>query len=319
MNLQQLRYLHGVVEHGLNLSKAASALHTSQPGISRQIRLLEEELGAELLVRQGNRIRALTDAGQAAVEIAGRILRELESLRAVGSDFAEPDSGTLVVATTHVHARYILLPIVRRFRERYPGVSLVLRQGTPDHVFDLVQRGLADIGLSTKANTSAPEVTGLACYRLHRAVLVPSGHALLSRRGHIALADVTAFPMINLDSAFATGVTVLGTIAEQGLRANVVVTATDAEVIKSYVAAGLGIATLPEVAYDPERDAGLELIEARHLFPPSISYAWLHRHRYLRRHTPEFIRMLSPAWERPLIERAMRTGEPTDAALAVEP
>lgn len=318
MNLQQLRYLCGIVEHGLNLSKAASTLHTSQPGVSRQIKLLEEELRAELLVRQGNRIAALTDAGQAAAEIAGRVLRELESLRAVGADFADPDTGTLVVATTHVHAKYILLPIVQRFRQRYPGVSLVLRQGTPDHVFELVNRGVADVGLSTKPTTSAAEVTGLACYRFHRAVLVPAGHALLARRRRIALADVAAFPMINLDSAFASGVTVLSTLAEHGLRADVVLTATDAEVIKSYVAAGLGIATLPEVAYDAERDAGLKVIGARHLFPPSISYAWLHRHRYLRRHASEFIRMLSPAWKRPLIERAMRTGEPTDVALAID-
>jgi LysR family cys regulon transcriptional activator len=319
MNLQQLRYLSGIVEHGLNVSKAAAALHTSQPGVSRQIKLLEEELRAELLVRQGNRITALTDAGQAAAEIAGRILRDLESLRAVGADFADLDTGTLVVATTHVHAKYLLLPIVKRFRQRFPNVSLVLRQGTPDLIFELVRSGAADVGLSTTPTSTTPEVAGLACYRFHRAVLVPSGHALLARRKRLTLADVAAFPMINLDSSFSSGVTVLSTLAEHGLRANVVVTATDAEVIKAYVAAGLGIATLPEVAYDAKRDVGLKLIAARHLFPPSISYVWVHRHRYLRRHASEFIRTMSPVWERPLIERAMHTRDPSDPDLAIEP
>lgn len=319
MNLQQLRYLCGIADQGLNLSKAAQALHTSQPGISRQIRLLEEELGTELLVRQGNRITALTESGRNSLEIARRILRDVDNLRAVGADHAGDDTGTLVLATTHVHARYILMPMVRQFRERFPGVNLSLRQGNPDQIVQLVAKGGADLGLCTAPTMPTPSLAQLPCYRFGRAVLVTRGHPLLRKTKRLALADLASYPMINLDSAFAGGIAVESAFVASGITPNVVLTATDADVIKAYVAAGMGIATLPEVAFNAKRDSELRMIEARHLFEPSISYVWLNRHQYLRGYASEFIRMLSSAWTRPLIDQAIRSEEAPDLAMAIEP
>jgi len=319
MNLQQLRYLVATARNGLNLSSAAAALHTSQPGISRQLRLLEEEIGAELLVREGNRIGALTDAGSAAVDIATRVLQELENLRTVGANASADPVGSLTIATTHVHARYILMPMVQRFRQAYPGVALVMRQGTPDQIVRWVEETEADIGLCTLPTTATPTLVALPCYRFHRCVIVPKGHDLHRRRRRITVEDLVEFPMINLDSAFAGGVSVIDAFVKHGVRPNIVLTATDADVIKAYVAAGLGISTLPEVAYDEQFDKRLRSIDARHLFPPSISFVWLHRHRYLRGFASGFIQLLSQAWTGPAIERAMRQSGPVSLSLAIDP
>ena len=318
MNLQQLRYLCGIADHKLNISKAAEALHTSQPGVTRQIRQLESELKVELLVRQGNRISTLTEPGRAVVEIARRILRDVENIRSVGAEHADANNGTLTVATTHVHARYILMPVVQRFRQRFPKVRLSVRQGNPDHIVQLVSAGGADLGLASAPTAEAPTLVGLPCYRTRRCVVVPKDHPLL-RKKRITLADLAAYPMINLDVSFASGVSVMSTFHAKGFSPDVVLTATDADVIKAYVTAGFGIATLPEIAFDPKRDAALMRINARHLFPPSISYVWLHRHLYLRAYASEFIRMLSATWTRAMIDRFMRSDEIADVALAIDP
>ena len=297
MNLQQLRYLCGIADHELNISKAAEALHTSQPGVTRQIRQLEEELRAELLVRRGNRIAALTEAGGAVAEIARRVLRDIENIRSVGTEHADANKGTLSVATTHVHARYILMPVVQRFRQRFPNVRLSVRQGNPDQIAQLVSAGGADLGLASAPTEEPPALVRLPCYRFRRCVLVPKRHPLLNKK-RITLAHMAAYPMINLDASFASGVSVTSTFQ---------------------VAAGLGIATLPEVAFDPKQDAALTTIKARHLFPPNISYVWVHRHLYLRGYAFEFIRMLSATWTRAMINRFMRSDEMADVALAIDP
>lgn len=318
MNLQQLRYLCGIADHELNISRAAEALHTSQPGVTRQIRQLEDEVKAELLIRQGNRISSLTEPGRAVVEIARRILRDVENIRSVGADHADANNGTLTVATTHVHARYILMPVVQHFRQRFPSVHLSIRQGNPDHIVQLVNAGGADLGLASAPTEETPMLVRLPCYRFRRCVLVPKRHPLLKKK-RITLADVAAYPMINLDVSFASGVSVMSTFQAKGIAPNVVLTATDADVIKAYVAAGLGIATLPEVAFDSTQDAALTAIKARHLFPPNISYVWVHRHLYLRGYAFEFIRMLSTRWTRAMIDRFMRSDEMADVAFAIDP
>jgi len=318
MNLQQLRYLCGIADHQLNISKAAEALHTSQPGVTRQIRQFEEELKVELLVRQGNRISTLTEPGRVVVEIARRILRDVENIRSVGAEHADPNKGTLTVATTHVHARYVLMPVLRRFRQRFPKVRVTVRQGNPDQIAQFVSAGQADLGLATAPTEEAPMLAGLPCYRFRRCVLVPKQHPLLKKK-RITLVNMASYPMINLDVSFASGVSVMSTFQANGIAPDVVLTATDAEVIKAYVAAGLGIATLPEIAFDPKRDAALTTIDARHLFPPNISYVWLHRHLYLRGYAAEFIRMLSATWTRTMIGRFMRSDELADVALAIDP
>jgi len=318
MNLQQLRYLCEIAEQDLNLSKAAKALHTSQPGISRQIRLFEDELATELLVRQGNRIAALTEPGRSAVQIARRILRELDNLKSVGADYASETSGSLTVATTHVHARYILLPVVQRFKQRFPDVNLSLRQGNPDQIVQLVESGQADIGVCTAPTIATPELARLPCYRIRRCVLVPRRHPLL-RKKRITLADLANYPMINLDNSFAGGVAVMSAFAARKIAPNVVLSATDADVIKAYVASGMGIATLPEIAFNTRRDTGLTTINARHLFDASISYVWVHRHHYLRGYVTDFVGMLSGTWTRAMIDRAMQADDSADESLAVDP
>jgi LysR family transcriptional regulator, cys regulon transcriptional activator len=318
MNLQQLRYLCGIADHQLNISRAAEALHTSQPGVTRQIRQLEQELKAEMLVRQGNRISTLTEPGQAVVEIARRILRDIENIRSVGAEHASANHGTLTVATTHVHARYVLIPIMQRFRRRFPKVHLSVRQGNPDQIVQLVSAGGAELGLASAPTKEAPTLVGLPCYRFRRYVLAPKNHPL-SKKKRITLVDMAAHPMINLDASFASGVSVMSTFQATGITPNVVLTATDADVIKAYVEAGLGIATLPEIAFDPNRDAGVVAINARHLFPADISYVWVHRHLYLRGYAAEFIRMLSATWTRTMINRFMRSDEIADVTLAIDP
>ncbi len=313
MNLQQLRYLATVAEQGLNLSRAASTLHTSQPGISRQIRLLEEEIGAEVLVRQGNRITGLTRAGEEAVAIARRVLRDIDNLRRVGDETADGAAGQLVIATTHAHARYVLLPIVRRFQARYPRVNLSLRQGNPDQIVELVKSGAADLGLCTKPTVATPTLVRMPCYLIHRCVLVPRQHPLLKKR-RISHGDLAAYPMITLDASFAGGVAVLDAFARQAIQPQVVLSATDADVIKAFVASGMGIATLPEWAFDARRDTGLKTLGARHLFEPAVSYLWAQRHQYLRGFALDFIQMLSHVWTPDRVRGALAgEGEPDDA------
>ena len=308
MNIQQLRYLSEVAEQGLNLSKAALALHTSQPGISRQIRQMEEELKAELLVRQGNRIAALTEPGRHAVDISRRILRELENLKKVGADAASETSGSLVIATTHVHARYVLIPVVRRFQLQFPQVRLSLRQGNPDQIVKLVNTGEADLGICTAPTIPMADLASLPWAQIRRCILVPNNHPLLKKK-KLTLAHLARYPMITLDSSFAGGVAVMSAFAAGKIAPNVVLSATDADVIKAFVASGMGIATLPEIAFDGKRDVGLQSINARHLFNPSVSYVWVHRHHYLRGFASTFIQMLSPAWTRARVDLSMRSNE----------
>ena len=317
MNLQQLRYLAEVADRGLNLSRAAQALHTSQPGISKQIRLLEEELGAELLVREGNRITALTEPGQEALAIVRRVLRELDGLRRVGQEAQDAGQGSLVIATTHAHARYLLIPLVQRFQARFPGVRLSLRQGNPDQIMQLVQSGQADLGLCTAPTVATDALARLPCFRIWRCVLVPQGHALL-RKKRLTHEDLAAYPMITLDASFAGGVAILESFAKARIEPQVVLSATDADVIKAFVASGMGIATLPEWAFDGRRDQGLRSIEGRHLFRPAISYLWLQRHQYMRGYAYEFIGMLSPVWQPGRVKQALAGAEPADESLAVD-
>lgn len=317
MNLQQLRYLAEVADRGLNLSRAAQSLHTSQPGISKQIRLLEEELRTELLVREGNRITALTEPGAQALAIVRRVLSELDNLRRVGDEAQDAGRGTLVIATTHAHARYLLIPIVQQFQARFPQVQLSLRQGNPDQIMQLVLAGQADLGLCTAPTVATPDLARLPCYRIWRCVLVPQGHALL-RKKRLSHRDLAAHPMITLDPSFAGGVAILQSFAKEQIEPQVVLSATDADVIKAFVASGMGIATLPEWAFDARRDQGLRSIAARHLFRPSTSCLWLQRHQYLRGYAYEFIRMLSGVWQPARVRQALASAQPQEDSLAVD-
>ena len=304
MKLQQLRYICEVARHNLNLSNAAEALFTSQPGISKQIRSLEEELGVDIFVRHGKRVVAVTEPGKAILEIAQRMLKDVENLTQVGEEFTEEDSGHLTIATTHTRARYALPHVIQRFTKRYPGVRLSLRQGSPTQISELVTSGEADIAIATEAIELYEDLVMLPCYEWNRCVLVPPGHPLLKAK-KLTLQAMAAFPIITYDFAFTGRSKMNQAFADKGLTPNVVLTAIDADVIKTYVELDLGIGIVAMMAYDPKRDTHLRAMDASHLFEPSTTRIGIRKNSYLRGYTYEFIEMFAPHLSRKVVDDAM--------------
>ena len=312
MNLQQLRYLCAVVDHGLNVSGAAEALYTSQPGISKQVRLLEEELGVRVFVRHGKRLAALTPAGEAVVTTARRALRELENLRRVGAEFHNEDVGELAIATTHTQARYVLPPVIRDFAERYPRVKVILHQGNPEQVAAQTASGEVDIGIATEAVTLRDELVTLPCYQWNRCVLVPRGHPL-SGSGPLTLEAIARYPIITYDFSFTGRSKINAAFDAEGIVPNVVLTALDADVIKTYVELGMGVGIVATMAYDPLRDQALEQLDAGHLFAPSTTRIALRRESFLRGYVYAFIARFAPALDRATVEAAVAGADDTGA------
>jgi len=304
MKLQQLRYICEVARHNLNLSNAAEALFTSQPGISKQIRSLEDELGVDIFVRHGKRVVAVTEPGKAILEIAQRVLKDVENLRQVGEEFTEEDNGHLTIATTHTQARYALPHVIQRFTKRYPGVRLSLRQGSPTQISELVTSGEAEIAIATEAIELYEDLIMLPCYEWNRCVLVPPGHPLLKAK-KLTLQAMAAFPIITYDFAFTGRSKMNQAFADKGLTPNVVLTAIDADVIKTYVELGLGIGIVAMMAYDPKRDTHLRAMDASHLFEPSTTRIGIRKNSYLRGYTYEFIEMFAPHLTRKVVDDAM--------------
>ena len=313
MNLQQLRYLCAVVDHGMNVSVAAEALFTSQPGISKQIRQLEDELGVPIFVRQGKRLAALTAGGEVIVATARRAMQELTNLKRVGAEFKAEDTGTLSIATTHTQARYILPNVLTRFSERYPKVRLLLQQGNPLQVAQQVSRGEVDIGIATEALADFSELVTLPCYTWNRCVLVPKGHPLC-KAGTLTLEALARHPIVTYDFSFTGRSAINAAFAAKGLTPNVVLAALDADVIKTYVAAGFGVGIVAQMAWDPARDTQFEKIEAGHLFAASTTRLALRRGVYLRGYVYDFITQFAPQFDRAAIEAALR-GEADDYEL----
>lgn len=306
MKLQQLRYINEVARQDLNLSNAAEFLHTSQPGISKQIRSLEEELGVDIFVRHGKRVVAVTEPGKAILDIAQRILKDAENLRQVGEQFTEEDVGRLTIATTHTQARYALPHVVQQFTKRYPGVRLALRQGSPTQISELVASGEADVAIATEAIEHYEDLVMLPCYEWNRCVLVQPGHPLLKQK-KLTLDAMAAFPIITYDFAFTGRSKINQAFTDKGLVPNVVLTAIDADVIKTYVELGMGIGIVAMMAYDPRRDTHLKAIDASHLFEPSTTRIGIRKNSYLRGYTYDFIEMFAPHLDRKVVDDAMRT------------
>ena len=270
MKLQQLRYLNEVANQDLNLSKAAKKLHTSQPGISKQIQLLEEELGVEIFIRNGKRMVSITPPGQTILQMAKNILREANNLKSVGQEFTNKNVGSLTVATTHTQARYALPYTIRQFTTHYPKVKLTIRQGNPTQISQLVTSGEADIAIATEAIEFFHELVMLPCYQWNRCIIVPPRHPLLSLR-KISLEAIVKYPIITYDFAFTGRSKINQAFETRGLVPNVVLTALDADVIKTYVELGLGIGIVAQMAFDPNRDKHLQSIDAGHLFESSTT------------------------------------------------
>ena len=303
MKLQQLRYLSEVARRGLNVSEAAEALHTSQPGVSKQIRALEDELGVQVFVRHGKRLVEITEPGKAVIVIAERILAEAQNLRRAGEEFANEKLGTLTVATTHTQARYSLPKAVAAFKRRYPKVQLVIHQGNPTQICEQVLRGEADLCVATEAITLYPELVSMPVYQWNRCVVVLPRHELL--KAPLTLEALCRHPIVTYDFAFANRSLVQRAFEAHGLQPNVVLTALDADVIKTYVELGLGVGILAKMAFDPKRDRTLRAIDASHLFESSTTRLGIKRGAYLRRYAYEFIELYAPHLPRSVIERAV--------------
>ena len=304
MNLQQLRYLNEIVQHGLKISDAAQALYTSQPGISKQIRLLEEELGIEIFVRNGKRISALTEPGKAVLEIAQRMLHDAGNLKQVGQEFRSQDSGSLTIATTHTQARYALPAVVKQFIRRYPKVKLGLHQGNPTQIAQQVLSGEADIAIATESLAMYDELVTLPCYEWNHCVIVPPKHPLLAEK-KLTLEKIAQYPIITYDFAFSGRGKINAAFEAHKLTPNIVLTAIDADVIKTYVELGLGIGILARMAFIPERDKHVRMIDAAHLFQPSTTRVAIRRNEYLRGFSYYFIELFAPHLTREVVATAM--------------
>jgi LysR family cys regulon transcriptional activator len=304
MNLQQLRYVREAVRSGLSLTVAAERLHTSQPGVSRQIRQLEEELGVELFVRHGKRFTALTEPGRALAQIVERVLQETENLRTAAADFREQDSGALTIAVTHTQARYALPHVVAEFKRRYPGVHLSLLQGSPSQIAEMTLSGTADIGIATEALVNYPRLLALPGYTWHHGVIVPRDHPL-AREPRLSLEALARYPLITYDPAFAGRSHIDEAFAARDIEPDIVLAAIDSDVIKTYVELGLGVGIVAAMAFDPRRDADLCMLDAGHLFRTNTTRIALLRGRRLRRFTYAFIELFAPRLTRALVDRAM--------------
>lgn len=304
MNIQQFRYVTEVARRGLNVSDAAAALFTSQPGVSKQIRLLEEELGVEVFVRHGKRLVDITEPGRAILAIAERMLRDMDNLRSVGQEFSNEASGRLTIATTHTQARYALPPVVRAFLQKFPGVSLSLHQGNPTQVCQMVLEGEADIAIATEGMDDGPELAVLPCTQWNRCVVVPVGHPLLEEK-ILTLEAIAHYPIITYDYAFTGRSRINKAFAARGLNPNVVISAIDSDVIKTYVEMGLGIGIVAAMAFDPAKDMALRALEAGHLFESSTTRIGIRRNAYLRGYAYAFIEAFAPHLSRPMVDAAL--------------
>lgn len=293
MKLLQLHYLREIVRRSLSISQAAQALHTSQSGVSRQLALLEQELGLQIFERNGKRLIGLTVPGRQIVLQAEAVLREMDNLKQIGEEFRHQDRGQLTIATTHTQARYFLPAIVKEFSKQWPQVQLTIHQGNPSQVVEQVLSGVADLGIATEAISTNPALASLPCYEWNRCIVLPKRHPLLKHRKP-SLARLAEYPLITYDFAFAGGSQVLRQFELAGLTPNIVLTAIDADVIKTYVKLGLGVGLVATMAYDAKRDEGLEILDASHLFPASTTYVGLRKHAVVRRYVRDFIQRLIP-------------------------
>lgn len=313
MKLQQLRYLREVVRRRLNVSEAAEALHTSQPGVSKQIRLLEDELGVQILVRHGKRVVAVTEPGRRIVEIADRMLQDADNLRAVGREYGDQGTGSLAIATTPTQARYALPATIQRFMQRHPRVRFSLREGSPQQIAELMRDGAADIAIVTEAEHLFADLVTLPCYQWTRCLITPLKHPLLQDK-QVTLETLARHPIVTYDFALDPDSPVRRAFEARQLTPDVALTAIDADVIKTYVELGLGVGILAKMAFDPARDFGLRLIDASHLFEPGTTRIGLRRNAFLRGYVFDFIELFAPQLTRRIVERTMQ-GTGTDYEL----
>lgn len=293
MNFQQLRIVRETVRRGFNLTEVANALYTSQPGVSKNIKDLEDELSVELFVRRGKRLLGLTEPGQELLETVERILRDTQNLRNIADQFASREQGSLTIATTHTQARYALPEIIKQFKLRYPQVHLALHQSSPREIVEMLLAGEADIGIATEAIDGVEELVSFPCYTWHHAVIVPRDHPL-TKLPELTLEAIAAWPIVTYHEGFTGRSQIDKVFTNAAQQVDIVLSAIDADVIKTYVEVGLGIGIIAPMAFNPAKDSGLALLPGEHLFPVSTTRLAVHRGVYLRDYAREFITMVSP-------------------------
>jgi LysR family cys regulon transcriptional activator len=305
MNFQQLRSVREAVRRGFNLTEVAVALHTSQPGISRQIRELEDELGVEIFVRAGKRLTGLTPPGETVLPIVERLLREHDNLKRAGEEFSAQTSGRLSIAATHSQARYALPAVVRDFRQLFPQVTLSLHQGSPRHVAEMLLTGEADIGVATEALAHYEQLVALPCYRWTHSVVVPPGHALLEEGQPLTLQRLARHPIVTYESGYTGRNHIDEAFTRAGLKPSIVLSAMDADVIKTYVELGMGVGIVASIAFDPERDRTLRALDAGTLFEVNLTRLAIRRGTWLRGYAYAFIEAFAPTLTRAAVEKAL--------------
>ncbi|CAN1532228.1 LysR Transcriptional regulator [Methylophilaceae bacterium] len=305
MKLQQLRYLNEVARQDLNITNAAEVLYTSQPGISKQIQLLEEEIGLQIFQRNGKRLTGITEPGVQILSLAAKVMQQVDNIKRVGDEFTNVETGTLTIATTHTQARYKLPAAVKTFMTNYPYVKLNIHQGNPKQVAEQVASGDADIGIATEYISDFENLLCLPCYQWNRCVVVPHDHLLLLE-DKLTLKKLAAYPLITYDFGYTGGSLVSKTFSDAGLLPNVVLTAIDADVIKTYVTLGLGVGLLANMAYDAERDANLVRVDVSHLFPNSTTYLGVRKDAFLRAYMYGFIELIAPQFNQQAVNAALK-------------
>jgi LysR family transcriptional regulator, cys regulon transcriptional activator len=310
MKLHQLRYLAAVAQSGLNITAAAQKLHTSQPGVSKQIKLLEDELGFQIFVREGRNLTRITPAGAQVIERALRILQEAQSIRDLSTELRDEGRGSLSIGTTHTQARYVLPDVIRVFRDRYPQVRLNLHQGTSEQIAEMVASDRIDCAIATGSEQLFTDLTLLPCYRWHRTVIVPRSHPL-AEGGRLTFKALAAYPLITYTFSFTGPSSLHEAFARAGMVPNVAITARDADVIETYVRLGLGVGIVAHMAID-ENDPDIKAIDAGHLFAAHTTWLGFRRGTLLRKYMYEFAQLLAPHLDRRLIDRAHRATSPEE-------
>jgi LysR family cys regulon transcriptional activator len=304
MKLQQLRYIWEVAHHDLNVSATAQSLFTSQPGISKQIRLLEDELGVEIFARSGKHLTRVTPAGESILETAGEILRKVESIKQVAQEFSNPRKGSLSIATTHTQARYALPSVIEKFIGSYPEVSLHMHQGTPMQISELAADGTVDFAIATEALDLFSDLIMMPCYKWNRSIIVPKGHPL-TKEPQLTLESIAKYPIVTYVFGFTGRSKLDDAFLDHGLMPKIVFTAADADVIKTYVRLGLGIGIVASMAYKPEVDSDLVSLDASHLFDPSITRIGFRRGAFIRGFMYEFIEQFAPHLNQETVDKAL--------------
>ncbi|PUA16526.1 CysB family HTH-type transcriptional regulator [Glaciimonas sp. PCH181] len=305
MNFQQLRSIREAARCGFNLTEVANVLFTSQPGVSRQIRELEEELGVDIFVRNGKRLIGLTDPGKGILQIVEKLLQEAENLRQASKEYSGETTGTLTVAATHTQARYALPRVVQGFRARFPDVRIALQQSSPEHIAEWVISGKADVGIATEGLSQFKELISFPCYEWSHVVVVPQHHPLLLVERPISLSDLAAYPLITYDVGFTGRGHIDAAFRAAGITPDIVLTAMDSDVIQQYVSLELGVGIVAAMASEHTRQSGLQTIEVAHLFASNVTRLAVRRGAYLRSYTLDFILQFAPQLKRSDIIQAL--------------